>query len=122
MKIVRISEVSEESASKNPLFTGGRVTRQSVVTEEMSNDFTSGVVNFERGGRSLFHTHTSDQILIITSGIGIVATENEEREVTVGDIAHIPSGEKHWHGARKESYMSHITIVAKGSKTTQLEH
>ena len=58
---------------------------------------------------------------MITSGIGIVATEHEEREVTVGDIIHISAGEKHWHGARKESYMSHISIVANKSQTTQLE-
>ena len=50
-----------------------------------------------------------------------MATDDEEREVTVGDFVHIPAGEKHWHGARKESYMSHITITGKDSQTTQLE-
>ena len=48
-------------------------------------------------------------------------SEQEEREVTTGDIVHIPAGEKHWHGARKESYMTHITVTAKDSQTTQLE-
>ena len=38
--------------------------------------------------------------------------KSEEREVTVGDVAHILQGENHWHGAKKESYMSHITITA----------
>jgi len=27
-------------------------------------------------------------------------------------VVHILEGENHWHGAKKESYMSHITITA----------
>ena len=120
MRVARVSEIQEEPAV-SPLFTGGAVTRQVIVPPEMANDFNCGIVNFSRGSKNKFHAHTSDQVLIITSGIGIVATEQEEREVTTGDIVHIPAGEKHWHGARKESYMSHITVTAKDSQTTQLE-
>jgi quercetin dioxygenase-like cupin family protein len=120
MKVVRTAEVSEESVS-SPLFTGGTVTRQTIVPTEEANNFNCGIVSFGRGARNKFHSHTSDQVLIITSGIGIVATEHEVREVTVGDIIHVPKGEKHWHGARDRSPMAHITITAKGSETTQLE-
>lgn len=101
--------------------TGGTVTSQTIVPAEMLKSFNCSIVNFGRGARTKFHTHTGDQVLVITSGIGIVATDNEQREVTVGDIVHIPAGEKHRHGARKESAMSHITIVATDSRTTQLE-
>lgn len=121
MRVVRTAEVSEEAVNNNPLFTGGTVTRQSVVPAEEANDFNCGIVNFGRGARNKFHSHSSDQVLVITSGIGIVATENEEREVSVGDIVYVLAGEKHWHGARDQSYMAHITITAKDSKTTQLE-
>ena len=54
----------------------------------------------------------SDQILVVTSGVGIVANESKEQEITVGGVVHIRKGENHWHGARAESYMSHITITA----------
>ncbi len=121
MKVVRIAEVREEP-NTSALMIGGTVTRQGVVPPEMAKNFNCGIVNFGRGARNKFHAHTSDQVLIITSGIGIVATEHEQREVSVGDVAFIPAGEKHWHGARKESPMSHITITAKDSKTTQLEN
>ena len=120
MRVVRTAEVAETPAD-SPLFVGGEVTRQAVVPPEAAKNFNCGIVNFGSGSRNKFHAHTSDQVLIITSGIGIVATENEEREVTVGDIIHIPAGEKHWHGARKESYMSHITVTTKDSETTTLE-
>ena len=87
-------------------------TRQPLIPEGASDNFSSSVVNFERGATTGWHTHASDQILVITSGIGAVATEGEEHEVTVGDVVHIRQGENHWHGAKAESYMSHITITA----------
>jgi quercetin dioxygenase-like cupin family protein len=55
--------------------------------------------------------------LVITAGSGIVATEHDEREVTVGDVVHIKAGERHWHGAKANTTMSHITITATGSES-----
>ena len=120
MRVVRTAEIDEEP-NTSPLMTGGAVTRQTIVPAEMLNSFNCSIVNFGRGARNKFHAHSGDQVLVITSGIGIVATDNEQLEVTVGDIVHISPGEKHWHGARKESAMSHITITAVDSQTTQLE-
>ncbi len=120
MKVIRMSEVPEEPAI-SALFTGGAVTRQSLVTEQMGRDFVASVVNFSEGTKNKFHSHTSDQILIVTAGTGVVAMEREEVVVGVGDIIHIPAGEKHWHGATKDSHFSHITVTRLGSKLTQLE-
>jgi 4-carboxymuconolactone decarboxylase len=47
----------------------------------------------------------------------MVATEKEEREITVGDVVHIKAGERHWHGAKADSPMSHITVTTAGSKS-----
>ena len=124
MRVVRISQVQEETmltATPVPGWPGGPVTRtrQPLVPADISKNFNCSVVNFGRGATTGFHAHTSDQILIITSGVGLVATEQEEREVTVGDIVHISAGEKHWHGATKDSYMSHITITAADSESVR---
>jgi quercetin dioxygenase-like cupin family protein len=78
-------------------------------------------VNFGRGVRNKFHRHDGDQLLIITAGRGIAATEGEKRVVTVGEIVVFPAGEKHWHGATTESEFSHIVITRVGVKLTQLE-
>jgi quercetin dioxygenase-like cupin family protein len=122
MRIIRIAEVQDEpiaTATPIPGWTGGAVerTRQTVIPEGGSKNFNCSVVNFHRGATTGWHAHSSDQILVITSGVGVVANENEEREVTVGDVVHISAGERHWHGARKESYMSHITITAAESQS-----
>lgn len=121
MKVFRISDIPKQATGENPLFTGGPVTRQQMVTTENGKNFTFNIVNFSVGARNYFHTHTSDQVLLITEGTGIVATEAEEQVVTVGDAIHIPAGEKHWHGATKEAAMSHVTVTSIDSKTTQLE-
>src|SRR2546423_1636351 len=65
-----------------------------------------------------WHTHTCDQILVVTSGSGMVATEHERREINVGDVVHIKAGERHWHGAKADTTMGHITITAVGGQAT----
>jgi quercetin dioxygenase-like cupin family protein len=117
MRKIRISEVEVvpiDTATPIPGWTGGAVrrTRQNLLPDGASKNFSSSVVNFELGATTGWHKHTSDQILVITAGAGIVANENEEHEVVVGDVVHILEGEHHWHGAKKESSMSHITITA----------
>ena len=117
MRVIRIAEVERvpmDTATPIPGGTGGEVrrTRQPLLPEGSSKNFNSSVINFERGATTAWHVHTSDQILVITAGIGMVANESEEREVTVGDVVQILAGENHWHGAKNESYMSHITITA----------
>ena len=78
-------------------------------------------VNFGIGVRNKFHSHTLEQVLIVTEGKGIVATEKEQITVVPGDIIFVPPGEKHWHGAAKGSAFSHLYVMAQDSKTTQLE-
>jgi quercetin dioxygenase-like cupin family protein len=120
MRVIRPDAVPKESAD-SPLFTGGPVTRQPLVTSDMSNDFNINIVNFSAGARNKMHIHTSDQVLFVTAGQGIIATETEKEVITTGDVVHIHAGEKHWHGATPESAFSHIALTAKGSKTTQVE-
>jgi quercetin dioxygenase-like cupin family protein len=118
MKVVKIDEVSKETYL-NPLFTGPEVAKQVLLPDSQEN--VVNVVHFGKGIRNKFHTHDCEQILIITAGRGVVATEKEEKVVTVGDIVLIPACEKHWHGSNGESAFSHIFVSKKGSKMTQLE-
>ena len=119
MKVIEIAQVAREP-QQNPLFTGP-VTMQSIVDTELSNNFSIRQVSFGRGVRNKFHSHTIEQVLIVTEGEGIVATEKEEITVGLGDVIFIPAGEKHWHGATKAAIFSHIYIMSPDQKTTQLE-
>ncbi len=102
------SRNAEEKSFAGPLFTGPEVTLQTLFPE--SREYDINVVNFGKGIRNRLHVHDCEQVLIVTSGKGIVATETEQRTVTVGDIIYFAPGEKHWHGATEDSAFSHIYI------------
>jgi quercetin dioxygenase-like cupin family protein len=119
MKVIKLSQVKEKDNS-SPLFTGP-VTAQPIVTDDMSKLFSLQQVNFGKGVRNKLHVHEGDNVLIVTKGKGIVATDKEQFEVGVGDIVFVPAGEKNSHGAAPGSTYSHITLRVAGSKTTQLE-
>ena len=118
MRVMKQENVSKEDYA-GKLFTGPNVTRQPMAPD--SQDYNVNIINFGKGVRNKLHIHESDQILIVTAGAGIVATENEEIKVETGDVILIPAGEKHWHGAGPESDFSHIALTKTGSKLTQVE-
>jgi quercetin dioxygenase-like cupin family protein len=118
MHVARIDDVPKKPRV-SPLFTSKEVSVQQLIPE--GGDYNMSVVNFGKGVRNKFHVHESDQILIVTEGQGIVATEREQRVVSAGEIILFPAGEKHWHGATEDSEFSHIYITRTGGKTTQME-
>jgi quercetin dioxygenase-like cupin family protein len=122
MRVVNIAELQEEPLGEaTPIegWSGGAVTRsrQTIIPDGDSENYRCSVVNFSRGATTGWHAHTCDQILVITAGTGIVATEEQEQEVTVGDVVHIKAGERHWHGAKANTTMSHITITTAGAES-----
>jgi 4-carboxymuconolactone decarboxylase len=119
MKVIKVAQVTTAPAG-GTLFTGP-VTLQPVVTDQESKHFNISQVNFGRGIRNKLHTHSVEQVLIVTEGKGIIATEKEEISIVPGDIVIIPAGEKHWHGAAKGSTFSHLHVIGLGNKTVQLE-
>ena len=122
MRVVKLNALPEEPLGEaTPIagWTGGSVTRtrQTIIPDNASDDYRCSVVNFSPGATTGWHAHTCDQILVVTAGSGIVATEHEEREITVGEVVHIKAGEKHWHGAKQDTTLSHITITTTGSQS-----
>ena len=80
-------------------------------------------VTFEPGCRNNWHIHIADrgggQILLCTSGRGWYQEWGEEaRELHPGDVVTISAGVKHWHGAAKDSWFTHLAIEVPGEKTS----
>jgi quercetin dioxygenase-like cupin family protein len=111
---VRIERLSPDKRQPNAgdIFEGA-VDSQTVIGDE-ARDLRLAEHTFKNGARNKLHTHTTDQILIVTAGEGIVATEHEERTVTAGDVAFIPAGERHWHGAKPGTDMTHLAVLGAG--------
>jgi len=111
MKVLRTNEIEQKERSSG-LFKG-KVTVQPVLDSDKS-DLRTNIINFDKGAVNVFHVHDFDQVLYVTKGEGIIATEKEEIRITPGDFVVIPAGEKHWHGATPSSAFSHIAISMKG--------
>jgi quercetin dioxygenase-like cupin family protein len=91
-------------------------SRQTIIPPGESDNYNCSVVNFSQGCNTGWHTHDCDQILVVTSGSGFVANEQEQMEINVGDVVQIKAGERHWHGAKADTTMGHITITMVGSQ------
>ena len=77
-------------------------------------------VTFEPGCRNNWHIHHGqdgggDQILLCTAGSGWYQAEGQEPVSMVpGTAIRIPAGLKHWHGAKADSWFSHLAFVTPG--------
>ena len=79
-------------------------------------------VTFEPGCRNNYHIHHASkgrgQILICTAGYGWYKEEGKEVvSLKPGDVITIPANVKHWHGAKKDSWFSHIAVEVPGEDT-----
>ena len=69
-------------------------------------------VTFEPGCRNFWHIHQGGgQILLVTAGRGWYQEWGKPaQELHPGDVVNIPAGVKHWHGAAKDSWFSHLAM------------
>ncbi|MEZ2221761.1 cupin domain-containing protein [Rhizobium sp. RCC_161_2] len=71
-----------------------------------------GIVTFEPGARSAWHSHPLGQTLIVTAGVGLVQQWGGPIQgIRPGDVVWIPPDVKHWHGAPATTGMTHIAIA-----------
>ena len=85
-------------------------------------------VTFEPGCRNNWHIHKAQkgggQLLICIAGEGWYQEYGKEAvSLTPGKVIVIPEGVKHWHGAKADSWFSHIAIEmpGEGCQTQWLE-
>ena len=122
MRIINVADAESKEVSMDPLFFGGKVFTQFVLIEEHHSDKIQVVnVKFAAGARNKLHTHSTEQILIVTEGKGIIATKDREHIVTPGIIAFISPNEKHWHGATKDSSFAHLSIIGQPNEMKIVE-
>ncbi|OUQ43453.1 cupin [Gemmiger sp. An120] len=79
-------------------------------------------VTFEPGCRNNWHIHHAKsgggQLLICTAGEGWYQEEGKPAvSLTPGTVITIPANVKHWHGAKKDSWFSHIAVEVPGEET-----
>ena len=76
-------------------------------------------VTFEPGCRNNWHIHHAakggGQLLVCTAGEGWYQEEGKPAvSLTPGTVTTIPANVKHWHGAKADSWFSHIAVEVPG--------
>lgn len=95
-------------------FAGNAQTNTGEMWGEVQEDGALSVTNvfFAPGARTHWHRHEGGQVLLVTHGRGYVRTaDGETAVVAAGDTVFCPAGEKHWHGATKDSFLLHMAIT-----------
>lgn len=104
---------SQAEPSSNPIFTGP-VAIQELVNDSQADLLRVTAVTFDNGARNKPHRHSTDQVLVATSGSGFVATGDGELSLEPGDVALIPKNTRHWHGAQPGTSFTHLSILTPG--------
>ena len=121
----------DEKTSNNPLFGLGNRNNEyakyfvgkSYLNVLNKEGIFIANVTFEPGCRNNWHIHKArkggGQILLCTDGEGRYQEEGKDiRKLMPGDVVYIPANVKHWHGASKDSWFSHISIEIPGEDTS----
>ena len=79
-------------------------------------------VTFEPRCRNNWHIHEAEegggQILVCVAGEGLYQEWGKDAVLMKeGDVVNIPAGVKHWHGATKDCWFSHLAIEVPGKNT-----
>ena len=113
-------EVLFGRGEKNPF--GEYFVGESYLNMLTNQGVTIGNVTFEPGCRNNWHIHHAQkaggQILLVTQGRGYYQEWGKPaRELKPGDVVVIPAEVKHWHGAAKNSWFTHLAIEVPGEET-----
>jgi quercetin dioxygenase-like cupin family protein len=106
MKIVRGRE-GRPTEHRTETFTGDVFADAGLLGEGLMVNS----VFFTPRARTYWHRHAIAQVLYVTHGRGLLWSEEGHGAVLEpGDVAHIPAGERHWHGGAPDSFLLHLAI------------
>lgn len=113
-----IFPIGQENSAYKQYFIG-----QSYLAPISDRGFPIFNVTFEPGCRNHWHTHRATkgggQVLICVGGQGYYQEWGKEAvKLQPGDTITIPANTKHWHGASKDSWFSHLAFEIPGENTS----
>ncbi len=102
---------SRASVKPPEAYFTGTVRQDPVIEAPAPARVRAGVVTFEPGARTAWHTHPLGQTLFVLAGLGRTQKAGGAiEEIRPGDVVWIPPGEKHWHGASPTVAMTHLAM------------
>ncbi|WP_175663147.1 cupin domain-containing protein [Burkholderia ambifaria] len=103
---------SQPSIAGPAAYFTGKVRIDPVWAASGDINASGGLVTFEPGARSAWHTHPKGQYFVVVSGVGYTQEWGKPiRELHPGDVVWCPPGVKHWHGAAPANAMTHLAVT-----------
>ena len=97
-------------------FTGS-VFQDPLARAEGSSRTNATTVTFTPGARTNWHKHDMRQVLVVTTGVGILQIKGEKANaLRPGDVASVQPGVEHWHGASEGSLFAHISLCWRANR------
>ena len=119
-QVTEILEIADKTGTETVLFGFGSentayakyFTGKSYLQPITNKGINAANVTFEPKCRNNWHIHhKTGQTLLVVSGRGWYQEWGKPaQELKAGDVVDIPEGVKHWHGAAKDSWFTHIAI------------
>lgn len=121
----KITRAGDQASVAGPAdFFTGRARIDPVWSADKNINASGGLVTFEPGARSAWHTHPAGQQLVVISGVGLTQEWGKPIQVIrAGDVVWCPPGIKHWHGAASSTAMTHLAVTGTvdGKNVTWME-
>ncbi|MBQ0065453.1 MAG: cupin domain-containing protein [Firmicutes bacterium] len=104
-----------ELGGVNPViqYFSGESFYATLTSNEAQTDISN--VTFEPGCRNNWHIHHGcQQILVCVGGEGWYQEWGKEPvKMVPGSVVEIPLDVKHWHGATKDSWFAHLSVMSR---------
>ncbi|MBM6784133.1 cupin domain-containing protein [Enorma massiliensis] len=115
LDLEQLARESLGASSAFPLGEPNTAFAQYFIGNSYLAPLAGGVANvtFEPGCRNNWHVHHGErQVLVCTGGRGWYQEWGQPaQELHAGDVVDIQPEVKHWHGAAKDSWFTHIAIA-----------
>jgi 4-carboxymuconolactone decarboxylase len=106
------NEIFTRGEKASPNYFTGTAWVNILVPKDETGTYAVGNVFFEPGCRNNWHTHPKGQILLVIDGKGFYQEKGKTaRSLSKGDVVVISSNIEHWHGATKDSSLTHVVIT-----------
>jgi quercetin dioxygenase-like cupin family protein len=106
------SAASRQARVAPPTNFTGTVLQDPLARADGLSKINATTVTFVPGARTVWHRHDMRQVLLITTGLGILQVRGQQAEaLRPGDVATVPHGVDHWHGAAANSLFAHISLL-----------
>jgi quercetin dioxygenase-like cupin family protein len=123
---VQITRNSVETMPGPSDWFTGAVYVDTVATPSEPSRLAASSVHFTPGARTTWHTHPNGQTIYVTEGVGLCQHDGGSVElIRAGDSVFFEAGERHWHGATPNRFMTHLALHQvddQGTAVTWGEH